>query len=139
MIKTRQLAHYFYNHHFIRYLLVGGTTFVLSFGLLKVLHGNLGLSVATSTFTAYIISFIYNFTLNRWWTFSAADTKNLHKHIIPYSLLFIFNLTYSVLMEHYLSQHVNYLIAYPFVIVTQTIWTYYIYKNVIFTKSKGEI
>ncbi|MDB5163555.1 MAG: GtrA family protein [Candidatus Saccharibacteria bacterium] len=138
MTKTRQLVLYFYNHHFVRYLFVGGTTFILSFGILKVLHGNLGLSVAVSTITAYVISFIYNFTLNRWWTFSAADTKNLHEHIIPYSLLFLFNLAYTVLMEHFLSQHVNYLIAYPFVVVTQAVWTYYTYKHVIFTKAKVE-
>lgn len=125
-----------YSHHFIRYLFVGGTTFILSFGLLKVLHGSLGISVAVSTFIAYIVSFIYNFSLNRWWTFSAADTKNLHKHIIPYFFLFLFNLTYTVLLEHLLSKHLNYLVAYPFVTVTQTVWTYYIYKNVIFTKAK---
>src|SRR5204863_351531 len=136
MSKTRQLAIYFYKHHLIRYLFVGGTTFILSLSLLKVLHGNLGLPVGISTFVAYIISFIYNFTLNRSWTFSAADTKNLHKHLVPYAILFLFNLTYTVLIEHFLSQHVNYLVAYPLVIGSQTIWTYYIYKNVIFVKPK---
>jgi putative flippase GtrA len=47
--RIKALTLFLYRHHFVRYLLVGGTTFVLDFGILYTLHGVMKLNLAAST------------------------------------------------------------------------------------------
>src|SRR5215510_6563378 len=95
--KTKFLVRYLYNHPVIRYLFVGGTTFMIDEGLLILLHGVLQVWLPLALFGSFCIAFAYNFCLNRWWTFSAAENKSLRQHIIPYTALFIFNLIFTVI------------------------------------------
>ncbi|HSX23897.1 MAG TPA: GtrA family protein [Candidatus Saccharimonadales bacterium] len=135
MSRVKGLVSYLYKHHLIRYLFVGGTTFIIDEGLLILLHGGMHFAVAVATFFAYVAAFVYNFTLNRWWTFSAAEAESLRRHIVPYSVLFAFNLVFTVIAVSLLSHVMNYALAKPLVVIVQTTWNYYIYKNVIFVKS----
>ncbi len=135
MEQITDLAKYFYKHHFVRYLFVGGTTFVIDEGLLILLHGKAGYSVPVAAFMAYVVAFVYNFSLNRWWTFSAADAASLKQHIVPYTGLFFFNLVFTVTAVSLLSHAINYAVAKPIVVMIQTGWNYFIYKNYIFVKS----
>jgi putative flippase GtrA len=134
MKDIQALVKTLYNHRFLRYLAVGGTTFIISEGLLVILHGGFKLWLPLATVLAYTVSFVYNFCLNRWWTFSSADSKNLKQHLVPYAALFIFNLVFSAITVPILSHFINYAIAYPLVVILQTTWTYYIYKNFICIK-----
>jgi len=135
MIKRAQeVTIYLYRHHFVRYLLVGGTTFIIDFGLLIGLHSGLNVGIAAATSVAYWVSIIYNFVLNRYWTFDSREKESLQRHITAYLLLLIVNYFFVVIFVSYASDHINYLIAKAIAVIIQMIWTYPVYKNVIFTK-----
>ena len=133
MQKTSSFVLYLYRHNFVRYLVVGGSTFVIDFSLLFILHGKLGVHLAIATSLAYWISIVYNFFLNRGWTFSARDKSNLRKHVSSYLVLLAFNYAFTVLFISILSHTINYLIAKAIAVAIQMSWTFVIYKKYIFT------
>lgn len=136
-IKTTSL--YFYRHHFVRYLFVGGTTFVIDFGILYTLHSFLDVKIAAATSIAYWVSITYNFLLNRYWTFDAAEKQSLQKNMTLYFMLLIFNYFFVLLFVSIASHHINYLLAKAISVILQITWTYYLYKNYIFAKEKTKI
>ena len=134
--KVRSNVRFLYEHPFVRYLFVGGSTFVVDEGLLILLHGKGKLGIPLSTTIAYIAAFVYNFSLNYRWTFSSTTTRSLRKHIVPYGILFAFNLVTGVLLVSALSHVMNYAVAKVLVVILQTGWNYFIYKNYIFIGEK---
>lgn len=132
MEKIKKTTRFLYEHNFVRYLVVGGSTFAIDFFLLFVLHGRLHLNLELATSIAYWASIAYNFTLNRSWTFSAADKRNLHKHLAPYLALLACNYLFTVIFVSLASHSVNYLVAKAISVIVQTAWTYRIYKRYIF-------
>ncbi len=136
MRKARTFLGYLYRHHFIRYLLVGGTTFVLDFSLLVLLHGILNINLVVATSIAYWTSIVYNFTLNRNWTFSAAEKKSLHRHAILYAILLGLNYLFTVVFVSVVSHYFNYGVAKILAVIIQASWTFPIYKYIIFVKKE---
>jgi len=132
MNNAKALTSYLYKHRFVRYLFVGGTSFIIDEGLLILLHGKHNVWLPLATFIAYLIAFIYNFSLNRWWAFSAAENNTLRKHIVPYTILFFFNLVFTIMFVSLASHFINYAVAKALAVIIQVSWTYFVYKNVIF-------
>lgn len=135
MEKVRETTRFLYKHHFVRYLVVGGSTFVLDFGLLYMLHGKLGFGIAGSTSVAYWVSIIYNFILNRYWTFDAREKESLQRHITTYFILLVCNYFFAVTFVSLASDHINYIYAKAIAVLIQMAWTYPVYKYLIFTKN----
>lgn len=121
-----------YRHHFFRYLFIGVSTFSLDLGLLLLLHGKLQLAVPLATSVAYWTSVVFNFTLNRKWTFSADEAKSLSRHVMLYGLLLGINYLFTVSFVSLASHHINYAIAKIIAVGLQVLWTYPIYRFVIF-------
>lgn len=138
MKKTSAFVLYLYRHHFVRYLVVGGSTFVMDFGLLFLLHGKARVHLAIATSLAYWISIVYNFLLNRSWTFSARDKSDLRRHLSTYLVLLGFNYLFTVVFVSLVSHHLNYLLAKAIAVAIQMTWTYFGYKNYIFTSKQPE-
>jgi putative flippase GtrA len=136
MKKIRETTMFLYRHHFVRYLVVGGSTFVLDFGTLVLLHGKLGFGIAASTSVAYWLSIIYNFILNRYWTFDAREKESLQRHITTYFMLLIVNYFFAVTFVSFMSDHINYIYAKAIAVIIQMIWTYPVYKKLIFVNNK---
>lgn len=134
LYKSKEIAEFLYRHSFIRYLFVGGTTFILDFGILVFLHGKLAVGIAAATSIAYWISIVYNFLLNRYWTFDAWEKESLQHHITAYFLLLIANYMFAVVFVSYVSDHIAYTTAKIVSVIIQMAWTYPIYKRVIFVK-----
>jgi putative flippase GtrA len=134
MDKIRATTLFLYRHHFVRYLAVGGTTFVIDFGILFTLHGKLGIGIAAATSVAYWTSIIYNFIFNRYWTFDAREKESLQRHITSYFLLLVLNYMFAVVFVSYASTHINYIIAKAIAVAIQMVWTYPVYKKLIFVK-----
>src|SRR5260221_2613597 len=97
MEKMRASAVFFYRHHFVRYLFVGGSTFVLDFTILAGLHSGLGVGLAVATTVAYWVSIAYNFIFNRYWTFDAREKNSLRRHIALYLVLLCINYVFVVI------------------------------------------
>jgi len=60
-------------HQVVRFLLVGGVSYVVDLGALLALPHPLGLSLPTATTGAYLVAFVFTFTLNRLWVFGAGE------------------------------------------------------------------
>ncbi len=120
-----------YRHNVIRYLCVGGTTVIIDVSLLRILHGTLHVHLALATAIAYWTALVYNFTLNRFWTFSAAETSNLLHHLMPYGALLGFNFLFTeafvnIFGHHIMSPYLAKIISIPI----QMTWTYPVYKKI---------
>jgi putative flippase GtrA len=132
MKRALELTSYLYKHHFVRYLLVGGSTFVLDFAILYILHGVFDLNLAGSTSVAYWVSISYNFLLNRYWTFDAREKESLTRHITAYFILLIFNYLFTVTFVSIVGEHINFVLAKAIAVAIQMVWTYKVYKKYIF-------
>jgi len=130
--RIKETTLFLYRHHFVRYLLVGGTTFVLDFGILFILHGQLQLNLAASTSVAYWVSMSYNFVLNRYWTFDSREKESLTRHITTYLALVLFNYLFTVTFVSIVGSHINYVIAKALAVAIQMVWTYEVYRKYIF-------
>ncbi len=135
MKKIKNLAQYIYVHHLFRYLVVGGSTFVLDVGVLISCHELLEYNLAISASIAYWVSVVYNFSLNRWWTFDAKEEKALHQHALFYGILLAVNYAFTVLFLNVASHFIYYGVAKVMSTIIQTFWTYPLYKHVIFKKN----
>jgi putative flippase GtrA len=132
--RIKALTLFLYRHHFVRYLLVGGTTFVLDFGILYTLHGVMKLNLAASTSVAYWISISYNFVLNRYWTFDSREKESLARHIGTYGSLLLVNYLFTVTFVSIVGAHISYIIAKLISLAITMTWTYPVYKRYIFVK-----
>jgi putative flippase GtrA len=139
MARLKHFTLYLYHHHFVRYLLVGGSTFLIDFGLLYLLHGHFNLNLGASTSVAYWVSIAYNFTLNRYWTFDAREKESLARHISSYFILLIFNYLFTVTFVSILGEHYNYIAVKALAVGIQMIWTYPVYKKFIFVSSQPKV
>lgn len=136
MQRLKKTTLYLYEHNFVRYLFVGGSTFVIDLSLLVLLHGSLNMDLVVATSIAYWASILYNFTFNRWWTFSASENKKLHRHLLAYILLLGFNYVFTVAFVKLSSMVINYALAKTLAVMIQVAWTYPTYKYVIFKKNE---
>jgi putative flippase GtrA len=81
--RLGRAIHALYRSSAIRYLAVGGTAFVIDFGLLWLLHEVAGWWLWLATGTAFLTSFAFNYTLQRFFSFSssASHSRSLAKYI----------------------------------------------------------
>lgn len=86
---------------------------------------------------AYWISIMYNFTLNRYWTFDVREKESLARHITTYFVLLVFNYLFTVTFVSILGTHINYIIAKALAVAIQMTWTYPVYKKYIFVSAKS--
>ena len=117
--------------NFIKYVFVGGSTFILDLGLLVLLKevGHLPIIVAATI--SYWTSIAYNFSLNRHWTFET--TRSLRHHAVAYSLLLLTNYVVTVGVIAGLGHlGVSYALAKIIAVGLSMSWTYVMYKKVIF-------
>lgn len=115
----------------IKYVLVGGTTFVLDFGILILFHEAFHVPVLIAASISYWTSIIFNFFMNRAWTFNAS--ASLRRHLIPYCLLLFTNYAITLGMVGGLSHlGLNYALAKVFAVLFSMCWTYVAYKKIIF-------
>lgn len=138
MEQLRERAIFLYKHDFVRYLFVGGSTFIMDFLLLFVLHGTWHVNLAVATTVAYWVSIAYNFILNRWWTFNQRERQNLSQHALLYACIIGFNYLFTVTFVSLASHHIYYGLAKIMAVAIQMSWTYYIYKHYIFTTKVQE-
>ncbi len=135
IIKSKQFIQYLYAHSLVRYIFVGGSSFVIDFGLLVLLHGHFAINLAVATTISYWVAIVYNFTLNRQWTFSAKDKTDLQKHLAFYLILLGFNYVFTLVFISLASHHIHYTLAKILAVAIQTTWTYYVYKTRVFVSS----
>lgn len=135
MKQTRKAALFLYRQNFVRYVFVGGSTFLIDFLLLVFLHEYVNVALPIAASISYWVAIIYNFMLNRFWTFSAKDKANLSKHLTLYLALLGFNYLFTIVFIAIGTHYIHYAVAKIMAIGISVSWTYLIYKNVIFKRN----
>ncbi len=121
---------------FIKYLFVGGSSFLLDYGLFLLFYKKIGVSEVYSNMLSVFISFWYNFLLNRFWTFGSKTT--FLEQMIYYVALMLFNMLFSswfiyIMYSRFsISPVIGKVIAMCLIVA----WNFILYKTVIF-KSKN--
>lgn len=76
-------------HSAFRYLLVGGASFLIDFGLLALLYAALAWPLWIATGTAFLTSFVFNYAMQR--SFSFGSTEKHVSTLVKYLVLLAFN------------------------------------------------
>ncbi|WP_431073508.1 GtrA family protein [Microbacterium phyllosphaerae] len=73
----------------VRYLLAGGLAFLVDLGLLALLHEVFGWPTWLAAGTAFVISFVFTYSIQRYFTFGSQEPHG--RALLKYSLLVAFN------------------------------------------------
>ena len=119
-----------FNHSGFRYLLVGGSSFVLDFGVLYVLHEIAEIRLWISTGIAFLCSFFYNFTLQKMFAFSSQ--AHTPRSLVKYVLLVGFNTIATIGIVAVLYVYIGWIAAKIVSTVMTTVWNYLAYRHIIF-------
>lgn len=125
---------------FIRYLVVGGSAFVLEMAILYIFKNVLNLGPVQSVAISFWISFVYVFLAQKHVTFKTEETHAhpLHKQTIAYSILVAWNYFFSLITMHIFADHLGVFITRTFAIMVMTLWNFQIYKRIFKTDDKNQ-
>lgn len=119
----------------VRYLVVGGFSFLFDVGVLWLLHDVIGVSLPIATPTAFLLSFAVTYTLQRTVAFRSSD--GVAPSVLRYTLLVIVNTVATTLIVW-----AGDALGMPWIIgkvasvVATTIWNYFAYRYWVFGTRK---
>lgn len=132
---------------FGRYLIVGGTAFIIDYGLFwftrEYVFGAEGLGVYFATAAGFIAGLVYNYILSLVFVFRSAREQNKGKSLRAFILFAVigvigFGFTEAGMYLIYDLLHVNEYIARLFVAGAVTLWNYAARKILIFKDDRKE-
>lgn len=91
-----------------------------------------------SLIIAFVIAFCLSFTLQKFWTFQNKGTEQIHFQAASYFVVALLNLGLNVTLLYIFVQFfgVWYLLAQVFISASIAIWSFLVYKFLIFKKPK---
>jgi putative flippase GtrA len=131
-----------YHNSALRYLAVGGTSFLVDFSLLYVFHELFGIRLWISTGIAFLASFFFNFTFQKIFAFSSKAHRGWS--LVKYILLVGFNTIATIGIVALLYTYIGWEFAKVVSTVLTTVWNYLAYRYVVFSdkplfRKKGRI
>jgi putative flippase GtrA len=84
-------------HSGVRFVIVGGLSFLADAGSLFVLHGVAKVWLPLATALAYCVAFVVNFGLNRQWVFATGANGRIPRQVHRYLYLVAGNLVLTVI------------------------------------------
>lgn len=131
--RLRRLLKNFLAHSAVRYLIVGGLSFAVDFGLLVLLREVSQWEVGLASATAFLTSLVFNFLVQRKFSFEA--THRTHVSMIRYGLLVVANTLATVLIVQWLTPTVlGYMGGKVISTGAMTVWNYFLYQHWVFGK-----
>ena len=129
----RGLLGKFFGHSAVRYLIVGGLSFAVDFGLLVLLREVFHWDVGVASATAFLTSLVFNFLVQRKFSFESAHRT--HVSMIRYGLLVVANTLATVLIVQWLTPTVlGYMGGKVISTAAMTVWNYFLYQHWVFGK-----
>lgn len=120
----------------VRYLIVGGLSFGVDFGLLVLLHQVFGWAVGVSTAAAFLLSLIFNFVVQRKVSFGAHHKT--HVSIVRYLVLVVANTVASVVIVELLAPTaLGYMGGKVIATAAMTVWNFFLYRHWVFGAASG--
>ena len=115
----------------IRYLFVGGFSFVIEIGVLYSLNQGLHLPATISVTISFWIGFIVAYILQKLVAFQNKEKSRqaITKQIIGYSLLVLWNYSFTLLVVELFHNSISVVVLRTIVIAITTIWNYVLYKK----------
>jgi putative flippase GtrA len=95
---TMPAARELLRHPFPRFVISGGTTFVVDLSLLKFLHGYEHIALLPATTMAFLASFTVTFLISRHWTFPTGRDGRPHHQALRFAILVAGNLVTTLLI-----------------------------------------
>lgn len=95
----------------LRYILVGGSSFVLDLGILTVLTERLGVWYIASATAAFLVAFFYSFLLTKHFAFRAGGAHG--PQLLRYTMLVAMNYIVSIALLYGLTEyaHLHYVLS----------------------------
>jgi len=118
---------------FIRYLIIGGISFIIDFTLFNFFVFGLSIEPLPANMTSIAISVLFNFIMSNYWTFKAGGNskrKKIVKYLSIIALNYLINNTILYLLITYTSLHVA--VIKIMVTILQISWTFMLYKVWVF-------
>jgi len=115
-----------------KYFITGFSSFGLEYSLLIILTEYVDLWYILSNTIAFLVSFWFNFLLNRYWSFQSKN--NFSRQLFLYMTLLLVNLGISNVLMYIITDifGVVYLISKIMVVSVITMWNFIIYKRMIY-------
>jgi len=118
----------------VRYLVIGGLSFLLDFGLLALCYRVFGWPLWLATASGFLGSFFFNFFLQRRFSFRASTP--LLGGVFRYSLLLAANTVATiVIVEFFERVGAGILIGKIIATVATTLWNFFLYKHWVFPRT----
>jgi putative flippase GtrA len=118
----------------VRYLLVGGSVYVLEL-IVIVVAQRAGMSSVGAVTTSFLVGLVVSFILQKLFTFK--DKRSHHKILIPQliavGLLVMWNLGFTILLTKLLQHIMPAVVTRTIALGITTIWNFYLYKTRIFS------
>jgi putative flippase GtrA len=123
-----------YQNAIVRFLFVGGLSFALDLGLLALLHEVFDVALWLATPIAFVVSLVFNFLLQRMFTFRATNKGSVSA--VKYILLVLLNITVSdLVVTGFDALGWSYIIGKTTATVLTTVWNYLLYRHWIFQRT----
>lgn len=116
-----------------RFAVVGGTSLVIDFGTLALLHGVFHVPLLLATATAFLLSSLVNFGFNRQWVFAGGRTGHARTQIVRFYVLVAANLVSTLLITGGLTAlGLMYLVAKLVAAIVNMIANFFLYRSWVF-------
>ena len=125
------------NNEIVRFVIVGGISFAIDFGLLTVLHEVFGVELWLATPIAFLTSLAFNFALQRIFTFRAINGTTIS--FFKYCLLVVFNtFAVDVIVNFIDWLGAGYQVGKVVSTIMITAWNFLLYKHWIFRAADAD-
>jgi len=120
----------------IKYIISGGMSALVLFGLLYLFTDILGFWYIHSIMIAFVFSLMASFTLQKFWTFRDDDLGSIKKQLIFYIILGAFNYFLNPMLLYAVVEwlHIWYMLGELIVVLFLAITNFSINKFIIFKK-----
>lgn len=117
----------------LRYVFIGGTSYLIELGCIFILNTIIN-SPVIAVGIGFWLGLGVSFLLQKVFAFknTSKNLKQLSIQSFYYLLLVAFNYSFTLLLVWQLSNHIGLFSARTIALIVTTIWNYFLYKNVIF-------
>ncbi len=128
--------------HFIKFCIVGGAAAIINFSVYYSFTEWLGTWYITSAVFAFLISAIFNFTANKFWTFENKERgRQIINQLIRYGIVMVSGLIINTSIIYVLTDWVglDYRLSWVFATGIVTFWNFILNRLWTFKTTKSQI
>lgn len=122
----------------VRYLIAGGLSFLVDFGLLALLHTVFDWPVWLATGVAFLVSFAFTYTIQRMFSFMSRAPHG--RALVRYTILVAFNTLATVGIVSLVDASVlGWAGGKVIATIVTTVWNYFAYKYWVFAFDRRDV